>query len=60
MAVYDLDQAPQDVLEDVNRHGPHECPKCNTLVGVKLEAQKETCEHCGHTETKLKCQVVTL
>jgi hypothetical protein len=33
---YDLEDAPQDVLIDVNRHSPHTCPKCQTQFKVIL------------------------
>jgi len=33
---YTLEEAPSDVLTDVNRHGPVTCEKCGTRYGVKL------------------------
>ena len=36
MAVYELDEAPQDALSDVNRHGPATCRKCKSIFGVEL------------------------
>jgi endogenous inhibitor of DNA gyrase (YacG/DUF329 family) len=30
LAAYELREAPADVLEDVNRHAPYECEKCQT------------------------------
>lgn len=38
---YDLDTAPADVLSDVNRHAPFECPKCGTVFRVKLSTRAE-------------------
>lgn len=37
MLEFDLDDAPDDVLLDVNRHAPGECPKCGTkfCVGIR-------------------------
>jgi hypothetical protein len=36
LATYSLDEAPDDVLLDVNRHAPTHCPKCDTLYGVEI------------------------
>ena len=35
MSVFDFDSAPQDVMENVNRHAPFECEKCGTYFSVK-------------------------
>ena len=35
-----LEEAPDDVLFDVNRHGPHTCGKCGALFGAKIEGQR--------------------
>ena len=37
LAAYTLDEAPDDVLMDVNRHSPQTCRKCGTRFGVKLK-----------------------
>jgi hypothetical protein len=39
--VYDLETCPSDVLGDVNRHSPYDCPKCSTVfkVDLKISAQ---------------------
>jgi hypothetical protein len=31
---FTLDNAPEDVMRDVNRHSPNTCEKCGTLFGV--------------------------
>lgn len=33
---FDLDEAPADVLADVNRHAPATCEHCGTLFGVAV------------------------
>lgn len=33
---FDLDEAPADVLSDVNRHGPATCECCGTLFHVAV------------------------
>lgn len=37
LETYNLENCPQDVLRDVNRHSPYTCEKCNTkfMVGLK-------------------------
>ena len=37
---YTLEDAPDDVLDDVNRHGPNSCGKCSTLFGVEISGQR--------------------
>lgn len=37
LAEYELDEAPSDVLLDVNRHAPFECGECHRLFKVKLK-----------------------
>lgn len=32
---YSLDEAPQDVLSDVNRHAPFTCENCGCIFKVK-------------------------
>jgi hypothetical protein len=34
---YELHEAPEDVLSDINRHSPHICTNCKTKFGVSLE-----------------------
>lgn len=34
LAVYDLDEAPEDVLSDIGRHGPMKCEECGTTFEV--------------------------
>lgn len=36
LAVYELENAPDDVLLDINRHDPHTCTKCKTKFTVIL------------------------
>jgi transcription elongation factor Elf1 len=36
LSVWNIEDAPQDALEDVNRHGPHRCSKCGTHFEVKI------------------------
>lgn len=42
-AIYTLDNAPGDVLSDINRHSPNRCEKCGTVFDVKIviSIQKE-------------------
>ncbi len=37
LSEYTLDNCPQDVLSDVNRHSPNTCDKCGSkyMVGLK-------------------------
>lgn len=37
LALYDLNEAPADVLSDVNRHAPFECVACGCLFKVELK-----------------------
>ncbi len=37
--VFQLQECPQDVLEDVNRHAPFQCSKCGAWFAVKLSAE---------------------
>jgi hypothetical protein len=37
LKTYTLDEAPDDVLSDVNRHAPAHCEKCGALFGVEIE-----------------------
>jgi len=39
LETYALDDAPDDVLLDVNRHGPSTCRACGTLFGVVIEGR---------------------
>jgi len=32
---YSLDNAPDDVMKDVNRHAPNTCESCGTIFEVK-------------------------
>jgi hypothetical protein len=36
LKTYSLDEAPDDVLLDVNRHAPDTCGKCGTRFGVAI------------------------
>jgi hypothetical protein len=36
LATYTLDDAPADVLADVNRHSPRTCSKCGTVFDVDV------------------------
>lgn len=63
LGCYDLENAPEDVMIDVNRHSPCECEECGTLYEVDVlnrvailssilsfkEPSKETerCPHCN-------------
>jgi len=38
LARYNLEDAPADVLVDVNRHAPHVCEECGTMFTVHLPA----------------------
>lgn len=36
LAMYLLEEAPADVLSDVNRHSPMTCKKCSTVFSVEV------------------------
>lgn len=36
MRVYELDEAPLDVLMDINRHSPYTCRECGCSYAVKV------------------------
>jgi len=36
LANYELDEAPANVLMDVNRHGPFKCEKCGEIFRVEV------------------------
>lgn len=40
LTTYTLDEAPDDVLLDVNRHGPARCSKCDVLYGVEVTGER--------------------
>lgn len=37
---YDLNNCPNDVLLDVNRHSPHKCVECGSLYEVDINRRK--------------------
>jgi len=37
MANYTLDYAPNDVLDDINRHSPYTCRECDTTFCVMVK-----------------------
>jgi hypothetical protein len=39
LEMYSLDEAPDNVLLDVNRHAPATCRKCGVLFGVEIEGK---------------------
>jgi hypothetical protein len=43
LAVYQYEDAPADVLEDVNRHAPYTCDECSAVfsAGDKLTAERD-------------------
>jgi predicted RNA-binding Zn-ribbon protein involved in translation (DUF1610 family) len=47
MRRYSLSGVPIDILEDINRHAPFDCPNCGTAfkVIVKLTAETEETTH---------------
>lgn len=34
---YSIEDAPEDVMRDVNRHAPHRCPECGKRVEIKTK-----------------------
>ena len=40
LETYTLEDAPDDVLRDVNRHVPTRCPQCGTLFAVAISGQR--------------------
>jgi len=41
---FELNEAPQDVLDDVNRHAPFICEKCQTVFSVDFVIEKRVVE----------------
>jgi uncharacterized Zn finger protein len=37
LSCYNLNEAPADVLSDVNRHAPFECEECGCVFKVELK-----------------------
>lgn len=37
LEVYELDQAPADVLSNINRHSPYTCAACGTVFAVRVQ-----------------------
>lgn len=37
LAVYELNEAPADVLADANRHAPFECEECGCMFELELK-----------------------
>lgn len=42
LRVYRLENCPDDVLADVNRHAPNQCEQCNTSCRVKFKGDTPT------------------
>lgn len=40
LETYSLEEAPDDVLLDVNRHAPKRCYKCGTLFTVEVSGRR--------------------
>lgn len=40
LANYDLEEAPEDAMMNVNRHSPCKCENCETLYEVNIENRK--------------------
>ena len=40
LETYTLDEAPDDVLLDINRHSPLRCYKCGTLYSVEVTGSR--------------------
>ena len=38
LASYELNEAPADVLSDINRHSPCVCSKCGTAYSVQVQS----------------------
>ena len=41
---YPLESCPEDVLANVNRHSPYDCPKCGTSFAVELTMTAKSVE----------------
>lgn len=52
---YSLDNAPQDVLADVNRHAPFTCDQCETIFEVifKVKAVAVLAKETHQKETSV-------
>jgi hypothetical protein len=52
LSTYNLEDAPFDVLSDVNRHSPHTCEDCGTLFEVRVQILATSVVHerilCHH------------
>ena len=42
LRVYRLENCPDDVLSDVNRHAPNQCEQCNTSFRVEFKGDTPT------------------
>jgi uncharacterized Zn finger protein len=40
LATYTLEDAPDDVLLDANRHSPMRCEKCGALFGIEISGHR--------------------
>lgn len=65
LRTFDLENAPTDVLSDVNRHAPGRCDQCGTLFKVgpgarSIEvASSKACEACGRVVSESEMIQVT-
>ena len=57
LRVYELHEAPADVLSDVNRHAPNICPKCGTeyAYAIKMNVAGGFLFHPRSLPVKLLC-----
>jgi len=49
LRMFDLFNAPKDVMSDVNRHAPFECEDCGTIFDVEMEINSKV-RILGRTE----------
>jgi hypothetical protein len=54
LAVYELNEAPNDVLLDINRHAPATCVKCGTSFGVAVKVETRVIETLVHVGTSVE------
>lgn len=47
LAVYELQEAPPEVLGDVNRHAPATCGNCGTVFAVAVKTWAQSVEVKG-------------
>lgn len=58
LRTYNLEDAPADVLSDVNRHAPNQCEKCGIWFQVVVDVDTKVCDKCGAAKEKPRAKSV--